>query len=108
MDRWWNHLTFGWRKEGARTFFRSLRGGAQNPRTTFQDPQNGGELTAGPRRISQIFNSEWFKIFTRDPTLPDDLWPEFLREYGQYLSRVQDIPSHPLTGHELHAQVMRM
>ena len=108
IEKWWNHLYFGWRLEGARKFFRALRGEDLNPRTTFQDPEQGGDLTADPRRISKIFDDEWTKVFTRDPTLPEDLWPAFQREYGQYLSELKDIPTHPITGTELEAQVHRM
>ena len=50
-ENWWNRLYFNWRMEGARSFFRSLRNhGSSCPRTTFPDPQAGGDPTADPNR----------------------------------------------------------
>lgn len=46
-------------------------------------------------------------MFTRDPTLPSELWPGFSAKYGKYLTPVQGISSAPLSADELSAQSKR-
>ena len=64
VEAWWNRLYLGWRQEGARTFYKALRGEDLNPRASFPDPDNNGLHTADPRRIAQLFRRDWEKVFS--------------------------------------------
>ena len=98
----------GWRKEGARSFYQSLRGDDLNPRSSFPDPDENDVPTADPRRIANIFRLAWTGVFTRKPDLPADLWPDFVAHYGQDIPRMQEVDAQPLTAVELFTQVRRM
>ena len=108
-EKWWNKLYSNWRKEGAQSFFRALKNNSSSaPRTTFPDPKCGGAPTADPRRIEAIFGQAWETVYTKDPTLPDDLSTPFKIEFGKFLSTIEGIDASPLRDTELQAQSKRV
>jgi len=104
---WWDRLYLGWRKEGARTFFRTFKGNSGAPHSAFANPDDDDALTADPRKVATLFRKEWSKVFTRDPTLPDELWSQFSAEYGKYITTISSLNTDPLTAAELAAQAKR-
>ena len=51
MSKWYERLTLNWRKTSAKAMFRYIRNDSKIPHASFPDPDNGGHLTADPKRI---------------------------------------------------------
>ena len=75
--------------------FRYIRNDNKVPHASFPDPDNGGHLTADPKRIDELFRQEWHDVYNTANGKPS--WEKFYEAYGDYIKPLEGVDAKPIS-----------